>query len=169
MTPPSPSEPPEPAQPVDRPAPSSRAHRPTSETTRVGIYLTPAEFEQAKAGYLADWQAGGHADTFARWIAAALQTHADRTPDQRADLSTPRPRAAERSGVSRSFTVPTTTVSRLRAAIAADQHTGRWPTVSAWCADAIALAVQTAQHQAGGTLPTPPARLPNRLVRPDSP
>ncbi len=162
MTPPNASEHPEPTS-------SNRGRRATAETTRVGIYLTPEEFEQAKAGYLADWQAGGHADTFARWITAALETHADRTPAQRADLSTPRPRAAERSGASRSFTIPTSTVSRLRAAIAADQHTGRWPTVSAWCADAIALAVQTAQDHAGGTLPTPPARLPNRLVRPDTP
>ena len=162
MTAPNASEPTEPTS-------SNRGRRATAETARVGIYLTPEAFEQAKAGYLADWQGGGHADTFARWIAAALETHADRTPSQRAEQAPPRPRGSQASGSPRSFTIPVSTVNRMRAAIAADQHTGRWPTVSAWAADAITLAVQAAQNHTGGALPTPPARLPNRLVRPDSP
>ena len=33
-----------------------KAARAASDTARLGIYLTPQEFEDAKAAYLADWQ-----------------------------------------------------------------------------------------------------------------
>ena len=56
-------------------------------------------------------------------------------------------------------------MQRMRSAITADQQAGRWPSDSAWSAEAIALAVDEARKANGGTLPTPPARLPNRLVR----
>lgn len=106
----------------------------------------------------------GEADTFARWIAAAIDTYARRTPEQRAGAK-PRGRAEKRTGSSRSFAIPTDTVARMRAAITADQQAGRWPSDSAWCGEAIAAAVDQARNQAGGSLPTPPPRLPNRLVR----
>lgn len=133
---------------------------------RLGVYLTPGEFDSAKAGYLADFTHGGQADTFARWVAAAIGTHAARTPTQRAELAQPpKARADRRTGSSRSFSVPADTVTRMRAAITADQHADRWLSASAWCGQAIALAVDAARAQAGGTLPTPPPRLPNRLIR----
>jgi len=53
----------------------------------------------------------------------------------------------------------------MRAAITADQQAGRWPSGSAWCGEAIGLAVEASRAENGGTLPTPPPRLPNRLVR----
>jgi len=136
-----------------------------SATARLGIYLTPAEFDDAKAGYLADWANGGSADTFARWIAAAIDTHAARTPKQRAAKAQPKARAEERTGSTRSFSIPTDTVARMRAAVTADQQAGRWPSDSAWCGEAIGLAVDAARAGNAGTLPTPPPRLPNRLVR----
>lgn len=135
-----------------------------SDTARLGIYLTPQEFEDAKAAYLADWTNGGEADTFARWIAAAIETYAARTPKQRATAQ-PRGRADERTGSTRSFAIPTDTVARMRAAINADQQAGRWPSDSAWCSEAIAAAVDAARTKNDGSLPTPPPRLPNRLVR----
>jgi hypothetical protein len=135
-----------------------------SDTARLGIYLTPQEFEDAKAAYLADWTNGGEADTFARWIAAAIETYAARTPKQRATAQ-PRGRADERTGSTRSFSIPTDTVARMRAAINADQQAGRWPSDSAWCSEAIAAAVDAARTKNDGSLPTPPPRLPNRLVR----
>jgi hypothetical protein len=140
------------------------AERTAGPTARLGIYLTPAEFDAAKAAYLADWSNGGSADTFARWIASAIDTHAALTPRQRAGAE-PRGRAEERTGSTRSFTVPIDTVARMRAAITADQKAGRWPSDSAWCGEAIGQAVSIARAQNGGTLPTPPPRLPNRLVR----
>lgn len=147
-----------------RPAKRPKAEASTSGTARLGIYLTPEEFDDAKAGYLADWGNGGEADTFARWIAAAIDTYAARTPKQRA-IAAPRGRAEERTGSTRSFSIPIATVARMRAAITADQQAGRWPSDSAWCGEAIARAVDRAREQNGGTLPTPPPRLPNRLVR----
>lgn len=135
-----------------------------SATARLGIYLTPEEFDNAKAGYLADWSNGGEADTFARWIAGAIDSYAGRTPAVRANAK-PRGRSEERTGSTRSFSVPHATVARMRAAITADQQAGRWPSDSAWCGEAIAAAVDQARTTNGGSLPTPPPRLPNRLVR----
>lgn len=111
-----------------------------------------------------DWSNGGEADTFGKWIAAAIEAYAVRTPKQRA-AAPARGRAEERTGATRSFAIPSDTVGRMRAAITADQQAGRWPSDSAWCGEAIAAAVDQARDQNGGTLPTPPARLPNRLVR----
>ncbi len=136
----------------------------TSDTARIGIYFHPEQFDTAKAGYLADWQAGGQADTFARWIAGALDEHANRTPQQRAQVARPQERAATR-GNTRSFKIPADTVARMRHSITEDQAAGQWPSDSAWCGDAIATAANQARQRAGGTLPTPPARLPNRLAR----
>lgn len=148
-----------------KPAPArTAATAAVSSTARLGIYLTPEEFDDAKAAYLADWTHGGEADTFARWIAAAIEAYAGRTPKQRS-TATPRGRARERTGSTRSFSIPTDTVARMRAAISADQQAGRWPSDSAWCGEAIAHAVDQARTQNEGSLPTPPPRLPNRLVR----
>lgn len=155
-----------PSPPAEQhPLPQPAATIGAGATARLGIYLTPTEFDQAKAGYLADWTNGGTADTFARWIAAAIDTHAARTPRQRAAKATPKGRADERTGSTRSFSIPADTVARMRAAITADQHAGRWPSDSAWCGEAISLAVSAARNRNGGALPTPPPRLPNRLVR----
>uniref|UniRef100_UPI001C4DFB8F hypothetical protein n=1 Tax=Microbacterium sp. BF1 TaxID=2821146 RepID=UPI001C4DFB8F len=76
-----------------------------------------------------------------------------------------RGRSEERTGSTRSFNIPTVTMKRMRAAITADQQAGRWPSDSAWAAEAIGIAVDAARVGNGGTLPTPPDRLPNRLVR----
>ncbi len=74
-------------------------------------------------------------------------------------------RAEKRTGATRSFAIPTDTVARMRAAINADHQGGRWPSDSAWCGEAIGHAVEQARTQNAGSLPTPPPRLPNRLVR----
>lgn len=154
------AEAPTPRPTVGRKAPKAAL----SETARLGIYLTPQEFDDAKAAYLADWSNGGMQDTFARWIAAAIEAYAARAPDQRATAQ-PRVRADERTGSTRSFAIPTDTVAQLRAAITADQRADRWPSDSAWCGEAIARAVESARQANGGSLPIPPARLPNRLAR----
>lgn len=135
-----------------------------TSTTRVGIYFRDDEFDRAKAAYLSDWQHGGEADTFARWIARAIDAHAARDTKARAQLERTQ-REGEGSGGSRSFTLPTDAVERMRKAIVADQQTNRWPTASAWSGDAIAAAVSAAEAAAGGSLPPAPARLPNRLSR----
>lgn len=135
------------------------------QVTRLGIYVTPQEFTDAKAAYLAAWQLGGEADTFAKWIGAAIDSHASRSVTERTELARPQERSAQRSGSTRSFAVASDVIARMRKAITADQQAGRFPSDSAWCGDAIAAAVQSTRQAAGGDLPTPPARLPNRLVR----
>lgn len=157
----------EPAPPAPEPRRPKAAVRPrantASSTQRVGIYLTREEFDDARAAYLADWTAGGEADTFARWVAQVLEEHAARSPQERAKVA--RPTEDGRGGSTRSVAVPTDTIRRMRAAIAEDQRHGRWPTDSGWCGDALAAAAARARAANGGSLAAPPARLPNRLIR----
>ena len=136
---------------------------PPAGTVRAGIYFGGDEFEAAKASYLADWENGGEEDTFTRWIAAAIIAHARRSPKKRAELA--RPKSQVVNGVQRTFNLPEDSVRRMREAIVEDGKAGRWTSDSAWCADAITIAVHEARERNGGTLPTPPARLPNRLKR----
>lgn len=152
----------EPAKPKAK-APAKRSG--ASDTIRLGIYVTPEEYDAAKSAYLADWQHGGQADTLGKWISAALEAHAARSTAARARLARHGGRAENRTGASRSFAIPSDTGERMRAAINEDQAAGRWPSDSAWCGDAIAAAVDLAREQAGGELPQAPARLPNRLRR----
>lgn len=51
------------------------------------MHLPRAEFQEAKGAHLADWRAGGEADTFARWISDAGAAHAGRTPADRVSLA----------------------------------------------------------------------------------
>ena len=124
----------------------------------VSVCLTPETYQQAKAAFLADWHAGGGADTFGDWIAGACLQHAHLTPQQRADHPVTQP-----SGQPRSFTIGAQARAAVDAAITADATAGYWTTRSAWVLTAITTAIQHARHRAGGTLPTPPDRLPGRL------
>lgn len=138
----------------------------TIDVTRVGIYLTPEQFINSKAAYLADWTNGGEANTFTNWIGEALTRHADRTFTARLKYETKKPARAEaRTGSSRSFNVPSAAIERMRAAISQEHDNGRWLSDSAWCGEAIDAAISEAQKRNGGSLPVPPERLPNRLVR----
>lgn len=146
-----------------RSAPTSTSSSMTA-TSRIGIYFHPDEFDRAKSAYLADWTNGGQADTFAKWIAAALDAHAAAGPAARAASTRTRPEG-QGSGWSRSFTLPTDTVERMRAAIVDDQRANRWLSESAWAGEAVATAADKAEEKAGEALPPAPARLPNRLRR----
>lgn len=138
----------------------------TASTQRIGIYFRPGQFEAAKSAYLVDWQAGGEADTFALWIAAAVERHASLTPALRA-TATKKLHAGESGerGLTRSFNLPDTTVAAIKEAMAADREAGHWGSQSEFCGVAIAAATEAARERAGGTLPPAPARLPNRLIR----
>lgn len=126
----------------------------------VSVCLTPETYQQAKAAFLADWASCGTADTFGDWIAGACLRYAHLTPQQRADHPVTQP-----SGQPRSFTIGAQARAAVDAAIAADATAGYWTTRSAWVLTAIDAAITTAQNRAGGTLPTPPDRLPSRLPR----
>lgn len=137
-----------------------------SSSARLGIYLTPTEFDNARAAYLADWLDGNPAATFAEWVAAAIDRHALRLPQRRQLRALPpKLRSNATSGSTKSFKVPEDTVARMRVAIAAEYKEWRWLSHSAWCAEALAFAVEAARAANGGSLPTPPPRLPPRLRR----
>lgn len=159
-TPQAPRTAPQPRETTNRPpAPVNRA----SDVARQGVYLTTEAFDDARAAYLGDWLAGGQIDTFAGWVAAAIDAYAARTPAKRTHPEV-RTRSSERQGAARSWAIPLDTIARMRAAITADQQAGRWTSDSAWCAAAIAAAVDVTRAR-DGQLPTPPARLPKRLAR----
>ena len=157
----------EPAAPLVASTSSTRSTRTPAGAgqppRRLGIYFHPADFTHAKAAYLADWQNGGTADTFAKWIAAVLLDHAQLTPAQRAGLTLPE--RSDGAGSTRSFALPAAVHDAVRAAIVADQDAGRWVSASTWAAVAVHAAVHAAEQRAGGPLPAPPARLPNWLRR----
>ena len=167
VTPPAPQETAEaaPSTPsTPRRAATKAPRKDAGGTSRVGVYMTPAQFADAKAAYLADWNNGGEADTFSRWVGNAIDTYAARTPKQRSGAQ-PRGRSDHRTGSTRTFAVPIETVGRMRDAITADQQAGSWLSDSAWSGDAIAYSVEQARARNGGDLPEPPERLTHRLVR----
>lgn len=131
---------------------------------RIGIYLGQAEYDDARAGFLACWQNGGPEDSFAKWVAASITAHAERTPEQRATIE-PQQRKDRGKGVSRAFKIPGHAKEAMRSALLADQDAGRWLSESMWCREAIHHAVEAARSANGGELPTPPSRLPNRMLR----
>ena len=156
--------PPQPAQTAP-PAPPTEEKNRRDQTAGAGmdtvsVCLTLETYQQAKAAFLADWHAGGDADTFGDWIAGACLRYAHLTPQQRADHPVTQP-----SGQPRSFTIGAQARAAVDAAITADATAGYWPTRSAWVLTAITTAIQHARHRAGGTLPTPPDRLPARSPR----
>ena len=161
---------PVPAQPQPAAAPSTSTTAPSRasagagrDTRRLGIYFHPADFTNTKAAYLADWQAGGRAETFAAWIAAVLLNHAQLAPAQREAVTLPLRTGG--AGSTRSFALPGSVHDAVRAAVIADQGAGRWVSASTWAAVALHAAVQTAEQRASGLLSAPPQRLPNRLKR----
>ena len=127
-----------PAAPRTAASPTRTAAAAGPGTRHLGICYHPADFTDAKSAHLAAWRAGGTADTFATWIAAVLVDHVQPDPAQRAAVTLPSHTGG--GGSTRSSTLPGSVHEAVRAAVVVEQN-------------------------AGGTLPAPPARLPNRLQR----
>lgn len=142
------------------------AGRSKATSVRLAIYFHRGEFEDAKAAYLADWRdLADPPETFAGWISASVLRHAGRAVEERGGLAGERGAGGGGSGVSRTFTVPESTLLAVWDALEDDRDIDRWLSVGAFCGDAVAVAVQDARHRVGGELPTPPARLPSHLTR----
>lgn len=153
---------------AESPKAARSAGRPprTVDVERVGVYLAPSHFHDAKAAYLADWLNGGEANTFSRWLGEALSLYSRQTAKQRkASAEAREPRSDAQQGKARSFVVRESDIMAMRQGIAEDQKAGRWPSVSQWCVEALEEAIEKAIERNGGELPEPPARLPNKLVR----
>lgn len=159
------------SEPSQDQADTAREHRhqrsALDERINLGVYLTADTYEEMKAAYLADWSnRRGEADTLYRWVTNALSTHAALSSTSRVKKSTAgAKRAPTRTGNTKAFKVAVDVYQRMQDAIAADESAGHWSSESAWCVDAITHAISAARSANGGTLPTPPARLPNRLKR----
>lgn len=155
--------------PQRKPAARPPAATLTGERGRIGIYLTADQFADAKSAFLGDWQAGGDADALTAWIAGVIETHAQRSPAERAALGREPKRSSTTVGGTRSFVLPMSTIDAMRDAQADDQAAGRFVSDSHWCGEAISVAVDDARERAGGQLPPAPARLPSKLVRRNRP
>lgn len=142
-------------------------NRSASDRVDLGVYLTAEQFDAMRGAYLADFLNGGEANTLYLWVAAALSTHARRSTKDRITNSRIRERASSRAETTKTkaFKIPIDVIADMRTAIADDRKAGRWATESAWAGEAISRAVEQARENNGGTLPDPPARLPNRLKR----
>lgn len=151
------------------PAKRSRTPRtPAAGLVRKSAYVPESEWQDARAAYLADWRAGGEANSIAKWVEQAAQDFARLTPAQRAKvIPDPAPRAADGTvtGKPRSYTVAQATAEAITQAMADDQESGRWDSESAWLRGAMTRAVEAARTREGGSLPAAPARLPARLTR----
>lgn len=133
------------------------------ERAVLSITVRPEDFEAAKAAYLSDWTREGRYDGFPKWLGAALRTHAQLTPEQRGAVEAHRPPKTTSRGLKRAFQMDPTDVELMRASIHEDLEHGRYSSEADWCGDALREAIDGARARAGGTLPTPPTRLPNRM------
>lgn len=129
---------------------------------RLGVYQHAEERNEAKAAFLADWQAGEDVHTFQEWVAKALTEHVARTPQQRQQLARPSARKDFR-GSAYTYPISRDVLDQVEDASTSDTLAGNWTTKSRWAGDAITAAAARARQRAGGHLPEPPAQLPNRL------
>ena len=99
----------------------------TSGTQRLGTYWHSETFDLARRAYLADLDTLPEGpDSLGAWIDAAIRTHADLSPQRRAEVadSLP-PETKDPRGKSRSFIVAVRTVEALETALIADRRHGR--------------------------------------------
>ncbi len=158
---------PEPAPTTPRrratPAPQAR----TETTTRTGLYFAEQVFQDAKSAYLVDLDTQPDpATSFARWIGQVIDRHNRLTPERRAQVAkTVGEEPKGGNGFSRSFMIPVGTVADMDEAIKRDRKSERYVSASQYATEAVRAAIAEARRRNGGTLPTPPARLPNKPTR----
>lgn len=152
---------------IERGGPVRRPQALPAGTARLGLYLRQATLEGAKSAYVADLDTLADPPTsFARWIATALDAHADRTPADRAKLAAAHPDPEEgKRGVNRAFILPVDTIATMEETTGIDRRAGRMQSVSQLAAEALRIAIEDARARNGGTLPVAPKRLPNKPTR----
>ncbi len=104
----------------------------TSQTTiPVGIYWKPGVWDLARSAYVADLDTDADSPgSFVGWLAQALELHARRSPQQRADLAAAAERHPAQVSTRKSFNkkhdLPASTIEAVEDAIVADrQELGR--------------------------------------------
>lgn len=146
---------------------------PATTPVRLALYWpTRDDYDEARSAYVAATDHGHPAPSFAAWIADVVRTHAALTPARRAAVAaeapppprSPRGRAA---GLSRTVVLDQADADvpeLIATASRADRAHGRAAGPSQFVAEAVRVAVAAARALTGGTLPPPPARLPNRRL-----
>jgi len=145
----------------------------TSETTiPVGIYWKPGVWDLARSAYVADLDTDPESPgSFVGWLARALELHARRTPQQRAELavageSHPALVSVTRKSFNKKHDLPASTMTALEDALVADrQELGRMLARSAFAQEAVIIAAEEARRRLGRELPPPPQKLSNRPPR----
>jgi signal transduction histidine kinase len=147
--------------------------RVTSGTTiPVGIYWKPGVWDLARSAYVADLDTNADSPgSFVGWLAQALELHARRSPQQRAELAAagekhPALVSVTRKSFNKKLDLPASTIEALEVALAADrQELGRMLARSAFAQEAVIAAAEEARRRLGRDLPPPPQKLSNRPPR----
>ena len=144
----------------------------TNQTTiPVGFYWKPGVWDLARSAYVADLDSDPESPgAFVGWLAQALELHARRSPQQRADLAGAAERNPAQVSTRKSFNkkhdLSASTIEAVEDAIVADrQELGRVVARSAFAQEAVIAAAEEARRRLGRELPPPPQKLSNRPPR----
>jgi hypothetical protein len=144
----------------------------TSQTTiPVGIYWKPGVWDLARSAYIADLDTDADSPgSFVGWLAQALELHARRASQQRADIAAAaerhRAQVSTRKSFSKKHDLPAATIEAVEDALVADrQELGRMLARSAFAQEAVIVAAEEARRRLGRDLPPPPQKLSNRPPR----
>ncbi|MDP3966764.1 MAG: hypothetical protein Q8Q02_00670 [Nocardioides sp.] len=145
----------------------------TSQTTiPVGIYWRPGVWDLARSANIAELD--DDADSPARfvgWLAQALELHARRSPQQRAELAAagekhPALVSVTRKSFNKKHDLTASTIEAVEDALVADrQELGRMLARSVFAQEAVVVAAEAARQRLGRDLPPPPQKLSNRPPR----
>ncbi|WP_245993651.1 hypothetical protein [Nocardioides immobilis] len=136
------------------------------EMIRTGIYWQREVYDLARSAYVADLDATPAGPAFfVDWLRCALDEHAARTPEARADRAANLPEVTAGCGFNQMYPLPAGLLEQVKEAITEDRkQLGRASSRSAFAREAVLVAVEAARRRRGGTLP-PPNQLPNRRPR----
>ena len=144
----------------------------TSHTIPVGIYWRPGVWDLARSAYIADLDTDADSPgSFVGWLAQALEVHARRSPQQRAELAAvggkhPALVSVTRKSFNKKHDLPASTIEAVEGALVADrQELGRMLARSAFAQEAVIAAAEEARRRLGRDLLPPPQQLSNRPPR----
>lgn len=142
----------------------------TSQATiPVGIYWKAGVWDLARSAYIADLDTDADSPgSFVGWLAHALEVHAKRSPQKRAELAAacenhPALVSVTRKSFNKKHDLPASTIEAVEDALVADrQELGRMLARSAFAQEAVIAAAEEARRRLGRDLPPPPQKLSNR-------
>ena len=145
----------------------------TSQTTiPVGLYWKPGVWDLARSAYVADLDTDPESPgSFVGWLAQALELHARRSPQQRAELAAagenhPALVSVTRKGFNKKHDLLASTMATVEDALVADRlELGRMLARSAFAQEAVIAAAEDSRRRLGRELPPPPQKLSNRPPR----